>query len=352
MKPPFPENETERLESLRELHLLDSPAEERFDRITRLTSNSLQLNHAAVSLIDADRQWFKSCTGLDITQTSRDVAFCSHAILDEQPLIVPDAREDERFKNNPLVTGEPYIRFYASIPLRAPDGHNVGTLCVFDPEPREIKPVEMEILEDLAGIAESEIHLDKLSEAQSELIQELETTERQASTDDLTRLWNRGAIEEILEREIHRARRKNSPLSIAMLDIDHFKEINDRHGHLIGDQAIKGAAAHIRKSIRPYDAAGRFGGEEFLVILIDTETEQATRIANRICSRFRSNPIQADEHKINMTVSIGLATRQSGENSERFINRADEQLYRAKNSGRDCICSAVDDVTNQTKDRT
>lgn len=348
IEPPLPENERERIESLHRLNLLDSPPEERFDRITRIASKTLDVEYAAISLIDEDRQWFKSCQGLNRNETSRDVAFCSHAILEDTPTVVPDAREDERFTDNPLVTGEPHIRFYASITLRSPEGHKIGTLCVFDPEPGNLEPTELDLLEDLAGIAESELQLNKLSEVQAELIQELESAERQAATDSLTRLWNRGAIEELISREIARARREDEPFSIAMLDIDHFKDVNDRHGHLVGDEVLKHVAERIRKSSRPYDAAGRFGGEEFLLALINTNTSEAMDIAERICSYFRSQPVALDKTSLDITVSIGVATLQPEDDPDDLINRADQQLYLAKDRGRDCVLAA-DQTSEQSR---
>ena len=125
-------SETERLAALRALRILDSPPEEIFDSLTRLAALSFKAPIALVSLVDQNRQWFKSCIGLDVRQTDRDVAFCDHAIRGERTLVVPDATADPRFRNNPLVTGDPSIRFYAGAPLISPDGDKFGTLCIID----------------------------------------------------------------------------------------------------------------------------------------------------------------------------------------------------------------------------
>src|SRR6516165_6239377 len=114
---PIPKDDVNRLEALRALGLLDTPPEERFDRITRLLTRVMGVPMAFLSLVDADRQWFKSSCGLSMPQTPRAVSFCGHAILSDEPLVVPDAAKDERFRDNPLVTGEPHIRFYAGQPL-------------------------------------------------------------------------------------------------------------------------------------------------------------------------------------------------------------------------------------------
>jgi PAS domain S-box-containing protein len=156
-EPAVPDDEPGRLEALRALHILDTPPEERFDRITRMASRVLGVPIALVSLIDTDRQWFKSCVGLDEVGTSRGVSFCGHAILQEGLFVVPDALADPRFADNPMVVGEPRVRFYAGHPLHGPDGHRVGTLCVLDRVPRTLTDDERVAMEDLAAWAELEL---------------------------------------------------------------------------------------------------------------------------------------------------------------------------------------------------
>jgi len=153
----LPPNEAQRLQALRALNLLDTPPEERFDRITRLAVRILGVPIAFVSLIDENRQFFKSCHGLTLKETSRDVAMCAHTILDEKPMIVPDAKSDSRFSDNVFVTGEPFVRFYAGHPIAAPDGSLVGSLCVADRKPRIPSDEDVHILRDLALIVQSEL---------------------------------------------------------------------------------------------------------------------------------------------------------------------------------------------------
>lgn len=157
MTVPIPSNEHERLLLLRELDLLDSAPEPEFDRITQLAADMLDVPVALVSLIDESRQWFKSRVGLDATETPRDVAFCAHAILSDQPLVVNDALLDERFADNPAVLGEPYVRFYTGIPLLSSEGLALGTLCVVDRIPRHLSDKQMRILCNLADLARREI---------------------------------------------------------------------------------------------------------------------------------------------------------------------------------------------------
>ncbi|MDX1569218.1 MAG: MBL fold metallo-hydrolase [Xanthomonadales bacterium] len=157
LKAPEPADEAERLAALRQLDLLDSEPEERFDRITRLASELFQVPVALVSLVDADRQWFKSCVGAPERESSREVSFCAHAILQSEPLVVPDALNDDRFADNPVVADSPNVRFYAGCPINSPDGYPIGTLCVTDFRPHEPSPRQMDMLRDLAALVEVEV---------------------------------------------------------------------------------------------------------------------------------------------------------------------------------------------------
>ncbi len=133
---PVIENDARRIEALTALRVLDTPPEERFDRLTRLASQFFNAPIALVSLVDINRQWFKSCVGLDAMETPRDISFCGHAIVSSEIFVIENALEDPRFADNPLVVGEPHIRFYAGQPLKASDGSLVGTLCLVDRRPR------------------------------------------------------------------------------------------------------------------------------------------------------------------------------------------------------------------------
>ena len=147
-----PRNEETRLATLEKYAILDTDPELAFDDLTLLASFVCKTPIALISLIDEKRQWFKSRVGISISETSRDVAFCSDAIMQSDIFVVPDAMEDERFRNNPLVTSEPYIRFYAGAPLITEDGHALGTLCVIDQKPRELEAGEREALQALSRL--------------------------------------------------------------------------------------------------------------------------------------------------------------------------------------------------------
>lgn len=154
--PPLPSSETQRLMTLRDLDILDTLPEERFDRITRIARRVFDVPIAVVGLIDAERQWFKSSQGIDGTEAPREMTFCAHAIADDDLLIVPDATQDDRFRDNPAVVNDPSVRFYAGMPVRS-GGYAVGTLCIIDRQPRVFTEDDIATLRDLTAMAEDEL---------------------------------------------------------------------------------------------------------------------------------------------------------------------------------------------------
>lgn len=182
LKPDLPIGEELRIDSLKKLELLDTEPEDRFDSIVRLAGSIFRVPIALVSLVDSDRQWFKACYGLDAKSTSRDVSFCGHAIHQPSTFIVENALEDSRFADNPLVVGEPHIRFYAGRPLAAPDGQLVGTLCIIDTEPRSFSDEDNLTLAQLAKFVEREMHNIELLVVQQELIDAQKLTSRALQT--------------------------------------------------------------------------------------------------------------------------------------------------------------------------
>jgi GAF domain-containing protein len=154
---PLPRNEAKRLDALRSLLILDTPPEERFDRISAFAAKEFDVPIALVSMVDRDRQWFKSTIGIEMCETPRDVSFCAHAITKSSTLVVPDALRDPRFADNPLVVGHPYIRFYAGAGLRLPYGQVVGTLCIMDRRPREFDKLDAAILGGLRDLVVDEL---------------------------------------------------------------------------------------------------------------------------------------------------------------------------------------------------
>jgi diguanylate cyclase (GGDEF)-like protein len=337
-KPSTPTNEAARLEALHGLGIMYTAAEERYDRITRLASKLLDTPIALVTLVDERVQWFKSSQGLAISQTPREVSFCGHAILHDETFVVEDASRDERFADNPLVTGDPDIRFYAGHPLRTQDGLPVGTLCVIDQSPRQFGDAERAMLRDLALLVETELQREQLGVWQSKWLAERDALVAKASVDDLTRAWNRGAIMDLFRAEISRAQR-GTPLAVAMIDIDWFKIVNDTYGHPTGDRVLIETTSRIRSAVRDFDLVGRYGGEEFLLVLGNCSEAESEAICRRVCAKVAETPMLAlDGTELSVTVSIGVATYSPQcATTDALIAVADAALYRAKRGGRNRV---------------
>jgi diguanylate cyclase (GGDEF)-like protein len=262
----LPVNEAARIDALHSLRILDTPREERFDRLTRLARRLFDVPMAVVSLVDVHRQWFKSCVGLgDATETSRDISFCAHAILSEDLTVVPDARLDARFATNPQVTGEPFIRFYAGCPIKSESGFTLGTLCLVDTVPRSFDVDEQSLLKDLAAMVEQELAAVKL-----------------ATIDDLTGVSNRRGFEALARHALANARRIGHAACVLNFDLNHFKQINDRFGHSEGDQALTDFAGLLMANLRESDVIGRLGGDEFAVFLTNTSLDDSVVVLQHL----------------------------------------------------------------------
>jgi diguanylate cyclase (GGDEF)-like protein len=310
-------DEEARLRTLHRMQIMDTAPEAPFDKIVQLVRQILRVPICAVSLVDRDRQWFKAQCGLDVSETSRDVSFCSHTIERAEPFVVADARQDPRFAENPLVTGAPFIRSYAGTPLTSPDGYNVGSLCVIDVESRQFSVSELAILNSFARLVMDEMALRQI-----------------ASTDHLSGALSRRAWTERAEAEIGRARRYGRPLSLAIFDIDKFKLINDEFGHPAGDTVIRHLAELCMVACRQSDVFGRLGGEEFGLLMPETVSADALTVVERIRLIFGNNASDLGR-PVFSTVSIGVAQllpRESG--LAALFERSDKALYDAKHGGR------------------
>lgn len=266
MKPaPIPIDDAFRIDTLQSLNILDTAPEERFDRLTRLARRLFDVPIALVSLVDERRQWFKSHDGLEATETPRDVSFCGHAILGNDVFLIPDAKADERFADNPLVTGEPFVRFYAGCPLVMSNGSTLGTLCIIDHMPRELDDDDISLLKDLARMAEQEL-----------------TAVQLATIDELTLLCNRRGFEALSAHALSLCRRLSRPSSLMYVDLDQFKQINDRFGHAEGDNALRGFADLMKDTFRTSDVLGRIGGDEFAVLVTNTLPDALSDLQQRL----------------------------------------------------------------------
>ncbi len=248
--PGIPENEEQRLKSLYITGLLDTRDDERFERLTRLARKAFQVPVALISLLDRERQWLLACQGVGVRETPRDISFCGHAILQEGPFIIHDAAADARFHDNPLVTGEPHIRFYAGQPVSLPDGTVAGTLCLIHTVPRAFTDEDIASLRDLACIVEDEFEAINM-----------------AMTDSLTGIPNRRGFYRAGDKLFRAMNRQDASFSLIYFDLDRFKPVNDLWGHAEGDEVLKIFAGFLHQHLEPGEIAGRLGGDEFAALI-------------------------------------------------------------------------------------
>jgi diguanylate cyclase (GGDEF)-like protein len=337
---PIPKNESARLESLRQMLLSSAPDEASLDRVTRAAHRIFGTPIALISLVDRDRLWFKSCIGLTVRETPRNISFCGHAILEDEPLIVEDTLCDPRFADNPLVTAEPKIRFYAGRPLRNSENFAVGALCIIDREPRTLSQEERRLLDDLGLWAEAIFASRQLSEAQHALQVELQEAKRESMVDPLLHIWNRCAIVDILDREAKRAERHHAALSALMVDVDHLAAISDRYGQPAADAMLKEVARAMHGALRPYDAVGRYGTAEFLVVLPDTDRNAAAAVAERLRKKAEACTVAVGSDRVSSTVSTGAASvgQHAGSSAaDTLVAAAADALLLTKQGGRERV---------------
>jgi diguanylate cyclase (GGDEF)-like protein len=322
------DGEAPRLEALARFDVLDTEPEEAFDRITRLVRTLLGTPMALVSLIDRDRQWFKSRLGFNASETPREVSFCTHAIRHQHTLLVRDAQTDPRFVQSPLVVGEPYVRFYAGAPLRTRDGHNIGTLCAMDTKVRDLNPAQIRALEDLARIAIDELELRRL-----------------ASVDSLTGALTRRSFYERAQRDIEQRGANGRSLSCAIIDVDNFKAVNEAHGHAAGDLLLQYVVSTCMAALRGAEYLGRIGGDKFALVLPDTLLLDAFEFCDRLRKKIAAPVIEVAGRRLLASVSIGIAELAGpGSGVDGLLRNADAALHDAKTDGKDRVACHLADL--------
>lgn len=309
-------DEAARLRALQRYSILDTGNERNFDIITDLVRDLLGVPICAVSLVDENRQWFKSQQGLALDETPRDQAFCDHTIRLRQPLVVEDATGDSRFSSNPLVTGDPHIRAYAGVPLTTPDGYNVGSLCAIDWEARQFRDDELDLLARFACLVVEQLELRTL-----------------AMVDSLTGALSRRGFIEAARKAFCSYLGGGPQAALISFDLDHFKQVNDRYGHACGNDVLQDVGGASLRLLRPADRFGRMGGEEFAVLLCGANLRQAKACAERLRKAFA-----AIDHPMcgPVTASFGVAMLERGISLDDWQLQADRALYSAKEEGRNC----------------
>ena len=346
----YNKNETARLQALSEYKILDTVQEEAYDGIVHLAKIICAMPMVGISFVDRRREWFKSKIGIEFREIPRGISLSAYALNDTSPLVINDTSHDERFSSNPIVTSSPHTRFYSGIPLVVKSGYVLGTLHVMDRVPRKLEHLQMETLCSLALQVTQFLELrhrlallEKYFEERQRYEQQLKETnaklELLAITDELSGLGNRRAFEEYLQREVSRAHRYKRPLSLLLMDIDHFKKYNDMFGHPAGDELLKDAAMLFNKCTRAGDSISRYGGDEFAAILSDTRRSEAKKLAERVRKKVEKT---LGRHS-SVTISIGIGDLDSRSTSTtKLIAATDRALYRAKQDGRNRACHVSD----------
>jgi diguanylate cyclase (GGDEF)-like protein len=341
---PFPVDEIGRLGALHAADVLDTPSEPAYDQIVHEAAAMCGTPIALVSLVDADHQWAKARIGDVADHTAREISFCAHAICTDELTEVADTTTDDRFRANPLVTGDPGIRFYAAAPLHNSSGHNYGTVCVMDVEPRTLTDTQRAGLIQLAQRATTMIELREQTRHAHRAVTELAFAldERDAAQaalahradhDPLTGLANRAEFMARLEASLDTARANATSVTVLMCDVDQLKLINDTLGHSVGDRILHEIATRIQSCVRHTETVARIGGDEFAVLAPRAEQAVVSALTRRILDLV-SQPFTisglADVHP---SVSIGIATSTEQSDSDRMLLDADTAVARAKRLG-------------------
>lgn len=322
-KAEIPSNEDTRLQALTELNILDTSSEDRFHRFTRLAKRTFNVQIALVSLVDKDRRLIKSANGAGIcdNEIPREDSFCGHAILEDKPLIICDTSKDERFHDNPLVTNEPKVLFYAGYPLKTANGEKVGTLCIIDNKPREFGPEDIETLEDLGSMVERELSIIQL-----------------ASEDELTGISNRRGFQILAQQNLNFCMRYRYDVSLVYFDLNKFKQINDKFGHAEGDKVLIKFAERLKNTLRDSDIYGRTGGDEFVALLCSANHEIASKIIERFENYFSAyNRNSGNKYDIVFSYGIVEYDPQKHKGVEDMMKEGDQLMYEHKQHSNNVI---------------
>lgn len=303
--------ESQRVQKLHSLNVLDTPAEQRYDRITRLAKRLFDVPVCFVSLIDENRQWFKSKVGIDICETSREEAFCNQTIKCDDTLIIVDASKDPLFKDNPFVTNEPHLRFYAGYPIKAPSGEKLGGLCVVDYEPRIFSENDNQLLRELGLMVEEEIAANLL-----------------LCEDHLTGLLNRRGFEYRAQHLLDLCQMQGLTAALIYFDLDNFKTINDSEGHQAGDTALQQFGLILQNNFRESDLLGRIGGDEFVALIVNHNGGDQQQVMSRLeAAVVAYNSEMSETQRLQYSYGIAATHDKGDYELQQLYNAADEGMY-------------------------
>lgn len=311
------DNELSRLQEFERVNPLAHASDASFNAITKLVQTTLDMPYVAISLIDHDTQHLKAKQGFDIASTPRSQAMCEHVLQSRSPLTIEDLTEEPEFAGLSAVSASLHLRAYIAAPLITDSGHVLGSLCAFDTQPRRFTAEQIDTLNQFATV-----------------VSELFELRKEVDYDFLTKVFNRRGFETVLRREMARLNRDGAPCTLAMLDLDHFKHVNDTYGHPVGDTVLKALTKMVKVNMRESDYLARLGGEEFALLLPNTPIIGALKVADRI--RAAVAAFRLEEHPdLALTVSIGLVDIARYRNDfDAMMRDVDNAVYISKCKGR------------------
>lgn len=315
LRPVGEERDALRAAAVRRLELLDRLRTPALAAVTRLATHLTGASAAAVHIFDGDTQHRVAGTGAPLGEHPAGDSICLLVVDGEQRVVCSDATLDPRFGYSTFVHGEHPVRFYASVPIRSSGGITVGTVCAFDEQPHELSLEQVGLLEDLARQVELHVELVEVASALGEA----------ASHDPLTGALNRAMFDDRLGQALARRSRRRTKVLVVMLDVDDFKQANDRHGHEWGDEILRSVVARLRAALRAEDSIARLGGDEFAVVAELFEADDPEPLVERLKRALRSPGAAAIP-----TLRLGAAIAHPADDVRTALRRADRALNDAK----------------------
>lgn len=327
---PLAQDEPARLAALHELSILDTPPEPVYDDIVQLAAAICGTPMAIINFIDADRQWGKALVGLEDSEAPRDVSFCARTIVaSDRTLVVPDALDDPSWMDNPMVTGDIGLRFYAGAAIVDEAGRALGSVCVADRRPRDLDDDKLEALRTLARQTAAHLAARRMA---MQLAAANEQLRGLAIQDPLTGLPNRTLLFDRLTHALNARRRTGGDVGVLFCDLDGFKGVNDEFGHDVGDELLRLVAQRLLAAARTTDTVGRLAGDEFVVILPAVNGEHGMARATERVRDAVCRPGVARDVPLEPRISVGGVLAADGEDASAVLRRADEAMYRVKRS--------------------
>lgn len=295
------------------------------------------------------RSWYHCEHGFSGHPSADLQSYFARMHLSQSRFDVADIAEESFFQSHISGLDLPDMKALAGVPLTDPNGKRFGTLCIADTDVRPFTEAELTLLSSFGQLVSNDICMRSAARYAVRDLVELEQEKCElfelATIDPLTKALNRRAFMRFGERELNRFKRDNTKLSALMLDIDHFKQVNDVHGHAVGDRVLTKMVSVAASVVREEDLIGRLGGEEFAIVLVDSDAAAAARVGDRIRQAIKQVKFPGDGGPFNVTVSMGVAEPLHAENSiNDVLERADAALYQAKRSGRDRVIVAAENL--------